>query len=105
MSEPRRRTETVRLSDGSSVEVEDKVAWGVRQLLAAVDNLATSNTQTFVLVEARQGEKPLKLVFTNDGERLAELGDVLTDMGGRVHRLGALWEGNAPSTNRSGTRQ
>lgn len=104
MSEPRRRTEEVRLSDGSSVMVGEKVAWGIRQLLAAVDHLATSDTQSFVLIEARQGAKPLKLVFTNDGERLAELGDVLNDMSGRVHRLGALWEGNAPSPNRSGSR-
>jgi hypothetical protein len=87
------------------VEVGDKIAWGVRQLLEAVDHLATSNTQTFVLIEARQGEKPTKLVFTNDGERLAELGDVLHDMSGRVHRLGAIWEGNAPTTNRSGLKQ
>jgi hypothetical protein len=42
------------------------------------------------------------LVFTNDGERLAEVGNVLGDLSGRVHRLGSVWEGNAPAPNRSG---
>jgi hypothetical protein len=95
---------SIRLSDGSLVDVGDKTAWGVQQLLQAIDRLATSDTQTFVLVEVRQGAKPLKLVFTNDGERLAELGDALSDLSGRIHRLGAVWEGNAPQPNRSGSR-
>lgn len=101
MSEPRRRTHSVRLSDGSSVDVDEKTAWGVKQLFSLIDQLALANTQAFVLIEARKGTRPLTLVFTNDGERLAELGDELHKLGGRVHRLGSVWDGNAPINNRS----
>ena len=102
MTVPKARTRVVRLSDGSSVLVDSKTAWGIEQILGLVDSLALGHTQSVVLVEAQHGTRPQTLVFTNDGERLAEVGNVLGQLSDRVHRLGSVWDGNAPSTNRSG---
>jgi hypothetical protein len=102
MATPKARTHSVRLSDGSSVLVDDKTAWGINRILTLVDHLAAGRTQAVVLVEAQHGTRPQTLVFTYDGERLAEVGDALGELSGRVHRLGSVWEGNAPALNRSG---
>lgn len=95
------RTHAVRLTDDSVVQVDDKTAWGVKELLKLIDRLATGRTRSFALIEARQGAPIESLVFTQGGEKLGEIGDKLFDMSGRLHKLGSVWEGDAPSTNRS----
>lgn len=100
MATPKQRTE-VRLSNGTSVLVDERAEWAVRQLMHLIDLVATGKTQSFALVEVRQDTTPLVLVFTKDGERLDELGTKLTEVSAKVHRLGSIWAGNAPSTNRS----
>lgn len=101
MSALKRRTHSVRLSDGSAVEVDDKTAWGIKELLNLVDRVALGRTQTFALLEARQSTPICTVIFTQGGERLADLGDKLLDMSTRIHKLGSAWEGDAPSANRS----
>ena len=100
MSAPKQRTE-VRLSNGTSVLVDERTEWAVRQLMHLIDLVATDKTQSFALVEVRKDTTPLTLMFTKDGERLDELGTELSKVSTKVHRLGSIWAGNAPTNNRS----
>lgn len=100
MAESKRRTE-VRLTDGTSTFVDERAEWAVKQLMHLIDLVALGKTQSFALVEVRQGATPLTVMFTKDGERLDELGAKLAEVSTKVHRLGSIWDGNAPSTNRS----
>jgi hypothetical protein len=73
------------------------------QVVPRLRILALGRTQTFALIEARQSTPVYTAIFTQGGERLGEVGDELHDMSSRIHKLGSVWEGDAPPANRSVT--
>lgn len=95
--------QTVRLMNGTLVEVDSKAAFLLAQLEMLYGQIADGKAS--VVFMARKCFDPEERMGTLlcfwDEKSLHEMSDTLLEQSKRCRNLGTLWEGNAPVSNRS----